>query len=214
MIISLIGFMGCGKSSVGKRLSELLCCPFMDLDDVIEASAGRSIPEIFASDGEAAFRQMELDTLYCLLEEYGPRSLHTLPIDRDQSDASEAVTMLALGGGTVMTKECAELIKKHTCCIYLKASVDTLVSHLEGESAGRPILQADPNGVISSEVEKSSLRFRIETLMATRSATYEETAHIIIDTDGKTIETVAQDIMQTIVVRTSERIIRAGIKRF
>ena len=60
MIISLIGFMGCGKSSVGRRLSELLCCRFMDLDDIVEEVAGLSISEIFAKDGELGFRQMEL----------------------------------------------------------------------------------------------------------------------------------------------------------
>ena len=59
--------MGCGKSSVGRRLSELLCCPFMDLDEEIEARAGRSIPEIFAEDGEEAFREMELETLKGIL---------------------------------------------------------------------------------------------------------------------------------------------------
>ena len=59
--------MGCGKSSVGRRLSELLCCPFMDLDEEIEARAGRSIPEIFAEDGEGAFREMELETLKGIL---------------------------------------------------------------------------------------------------------------------------------------------------
>ena len=59
--------MGCGKSSIGRRLSELLCCPFMDLDEEIEARAGRSIPEIFAEDGEGAFREMELETLKGIL---------------------------------------------------------------------------------------------------------------------------------------------------
>ena len=59
--------MGCGKSSVGRRLSQLLCCPFMDLDDLIVESAGRSIPEIFASEGEAGFRRMELEALMGIL---------------------------------------------------------------------------------------------------------------------------------------------------
>ena len=58
--------MGCGKSSVGRRLSELLCCPFMDLDSVIEEYAGKSIPEIFTEDGEAAFRAMEQKVLEAL----------------------------------------------------------------------------------------------------------------------------------------------------
>ena len=59
--------MGCGKSSVGRRLSELLCCPFMDLDEEIEAWAGKSIPEIFAEDGEAGFRAIEAERLGSIL---------------------------------------------------------------------------------------------------------------------------------------------------
>ena len=61
--------MGCGKSSVGRELSALLCWSYADLDAVIEEKAGRSIPEIFASDGEAAFRQMELDSLKDLVSD-------------------------------------------------------------------------------------------------------------------------------------------------
>mgnify|MGYP003313262708 CR=1 FL=1 len=91
--------MGCGKSSVGRKLSQLLCCPFMDLDSVIEERTGRSIPDIFANDGEAAFRQMELDTLQNILREVGRQSV------------------LSLGGGTVMTPECAELVREKTTCI-------------------------------------------------------------------------------------------------
>ena len=59
--------MGCGKSSVGKRLSELLCCRFMDLDEVIVEREGRSIPEIFAEDGEGEFRRMEKEALKSIL---------------------------------------------------------------------------------------------------------------------------------------------------
>ena len=65
--------MGCGKSSVGRRLSELLCCPFMDLDDVIVEREGRSIPDIFAAEGEAAFRLMELEALMGILSTSEPR---------------------------------------------------------------------------------------------------------------------------------------------
>lgn len=55
--------MGCGKSSVGRRLSALLSCSYADLDAIIEKAAGRTIPEIFTSEGEAAFRAMELTEL-------------------------------------------------------------------------------------------------------------------------------------------------------
>ena len=158
--------MGCGKSSVGRRLSELLCCHFMDLDDVIVEREGRSIPDIFATDGEAAFRAIEAQTL---------KKIFCHP---ERSEGSSTL-VLALGGGTVMTPECAELVRENTVCIYLRASVDTLVEHLESEAAGRPMLSGD-------------LRSRIETLMLQRSSTYEKTAHIIIDTDGKTIEDVSR----------------------
>ena len=160
--------MGCGKSSVGRELSRLLCCPFMDLDDVIVEREGRSIPEIFASSGETEFRRMEQEAL-----------MHILT---GLSRTDKKVTgILALGGGTVMAEECAKIVHKKTVCIYLRASVETLMDHLAGEVDNRPML-AD------------NLRTRIEELMSIRSATYEKTAHIMIDTDGKTIEEIAREI--------------------
>ena len=71
--------MGCGKSSVGRRLSELLCCSFMDLDDVIVERAGRSIPEIFETDGEAAFRKMEREVLRDIITSAGRHSVPEAP---------------------------------------------------------------------------------------------------------------------------------------
>ena len=62
--------MGCGKSSVGRKLSALLCWSYADLDAIIEKAAGRTIPEIFTSEGEAAFRQMELDALKDLVSDH------------------------------------------------------------------------------------------------------------------------------------------------
>ena len=199
--------MGCGKSSVGRRLSDLLCCPFMDLDEEIEAWAGKSIPEIFAEDGESAFRKMELKTLNGIVPmpmysrgplpaDAGPLPLpgggkmplaynrHTSLSSEDPYDESSQDIILALGGGTVMTRECADIVQNGTICIYLKASVETLVSHLEGQTANRPMLLGE------------SLRERISGLMDRRSATYESTAHIIIDTDGKTIDEIAETIVR------------------
>ena len=77
--------MGCGKSSVGRRLSRLLCCPFMDLDEIIEQKSGRTIPEIFAESGETGFRSIERNTLESIL-----------------SDQTETPAVLSLGGGTVL----------------------------------------------------------------------------------------------------------------
>ena len=197
--------MGCGKSSVGRRLSELLCCPFMDLDDVIVESAGRSIPEIFATEGEPAFRQMELEALKEMVPKYsrdplplrGPLPLTgggkmSLPYNRQTATEdilSEEKAVLALGGGAVMTRECEDIVREKTLCVYLKASVETLLEHLEGEAEGRPMLRAEKSG---------ELRERIENLMTIRSATYERTAHIIIDTDGKSIDEIAMEIKEAI----------------
>jgi len=206
MIISLTGFMGCGKSSVGRRLSELLCCSFIDLDDVIEEREGRSIPEIFATEGEATFRQMELKALEHVINNGGMERVwkqslpsHSAmgpslcgqrgstvstpsPCHPEVERHTNNDIILALGGGAVMTEACAEMVRERTLCVYLRASVETLVEHLAGETAGRPML-AD-----------ADLRTRIETLMQQRAATYEKTAHTIIDTDGKSIDEIACEI--------------------
>ena len=169
--------MGCGKSSVGRRLSQLLCCPFMDLDQVIEEREDRSIPEIFSRDGEPEFRRIELEALKHVVGEHPS-------------------LVLALGGGAVMTKECAEIVHSDTLCIYLKASVETLMEHLSGQTDSRPLLNThDCHSDRAKRVEESALRDRITELMALRSDTYEKTAHIVIDTDGKSIEAVASEII-------------------
>ena len=86
MIISLTGFMGCGKSSTGRELAARLDARFIDLDGEIVARTGRSIPDIFREGGEAAFRAVELATLRAVL---------------DEADAAGQDTVLALGGGAL-----------------------------------------------------------------------------------------------------------------
>ena len=192
MIISLTGFMGCGKSSIGRRLSELLCCPYIDLDSVIEEKEGRSIPDIFAKDGEAVFRQMEHAALTSVIttvsssSPYSPSSNDGNPIRTTSVPLTEStgIMALSLGGGTVMTRECAEMVMENTICIYLRASVDTLVTNLKDEADGRPMLQSSV-----------SLRERIEELMYQRADTYEKTSHIVVDTDGKSIDEIATAII-------------------
>ena len=148
--------MGCGKSSVGRKLSALLCWSYADLDAVIEGKAGCSIPEIFSSEGEAAFRQMELDALKDLVSDHADAMGPSLCGQRGSTvsdtppEASEPGKMiLSLGGGTVMTPECAELVHGQTLCIYLRASVETLVKHLESEAEGRPMLASGGDEGIS-----------------------------------------------------------------
>ena len=188
--------MGCGKSSVGRCLSELLCCPFIDLDEAICDRAGKSIPEIFASEGETEFRRLEAETLRSILTPSGTvrTEKQSLPLQAmgpslcgqrgsTVSPSLQHRMVIALGGGTVMTPECSEIVKERSVCIYLTASIDTLVRHLETEASGRPMLQGD------------SLRSRIEELMNIRTETYESIAHITIETDGKSVEAIAEEII-------------------
>ena len=195
--------MGCGKSSVGRKLSQLLCCPFMDLDPVIEERTGRSIPDIFANDGETAFRQMELDTLQNILREVGRQSAPPAP--SHSRAAGPYPIVLSLGGGTVMTPECAELVREKTLCIYLRTSVDALVCRLASEAEGRPLLdQAShpgDDGNNSPNESAALLHSRIESLMSRRASTYEATAHITIDTDDLSIDEIAQTLATKVKIR-------------
>ena len=171
--------MGCGKSSVGRRLSQLLCCPFMDLDAEIEARCSCAVADIFARDGEAEFRRIEKETLSDII------SAHA----QDTSIPANTTLILALGGGAVMTPECEQMVHGQTKCIYLRTSVEELVARLTDESAGRPLLAS------------SDLKTRIETLMSLRMETYERTAHHIISTDSKTIDEVASEITAALPAR-------------
>ena len=213
--------MGCGKSSVGRRLSQLLCCPFMDLDAEIEKRCGCTVAEIFAERGEAEFRMLEKETLKDILETGGrvleiPTSSSTPACKNQEHPSNERPQMiLALGGGAVMTEGSAEMVHRDTVCIYLRASVDTLIEHLTGETSGRPLLAATSLRGRERSANKpvafcsetacgrrngpkrrgNPLQERITKLMRERSSTYERTAHHIIDTDGKTVNDIALEII-------------------
>lgn len=163
MLITLTGFMGSGKTTVGRLLADALGCPFFDLDELIVKKAGKSIPDIFAQDGEPAFRQLEAKLLRQTVEKY-----------------CENAAVLSLGGGAVTTPASATLLHDKTVCIYLRATLDTLLQRLAGETAGRPL--AD-----------DSLAQRL----AAREPIYEETAHVTLDTDGLSPEEIVDEIVIT-----------------
>ena len=221
--------MGCGKSSVGRKLSQLLCCRFIDLDEVVEARAGKSVSEIFEEDGEAAFRSLELESLKGILCEEsarqwtplapshfvgpspyaGVRKCQFRPIALPNSEThvsdmlsqkifeGDTAVVLALGGGTVMTPECADMVRENTCCIYLRASVNTLLERLSSNTSNRPLMTRDPHAALGEAHRRGnpSLHSRIDELMSQRSSTYEKTANIVIDTDGKSIEQICLGIL-------------------
>lgn len=129
--VILIGFMGCGKSTVGYRLSYKLKKCLIDTDQLIERRAGMSISEIFKQKGEAFFRQMETECLRSLHHELGSR-------------------VVSLGGGTPIREENQEIIKSLGKVIYLKASPETIYSRVKHDTR-RPLLQCeDPKARIEA----------------------------------------------------------------
>lgn len=122
MLVALTGFMGCGKSTVGRLLADALGCPFIDLDEAIVKKAGRPIPAIFEADGERGFRRLEKQVLEQTVAKY-----------------AENTAVLALGGGTVTVPGAVGLLQENTLCIYLKASLETIQGRLEGQTQVRPL---------------------------------------------------------------------------
>jgi len=132
--ITLVGLMGVGKSSVGRRLANALDLPFKDADVEIEAAAGRSIPDIFAEMGEPAFREGERRVITRLLE--------------------SPPHVLATGGGAFMNDETRKLIKERSISVWLKADLDVLVRRV-GRKDSRPLLSGkDPLEVLTELAEK------------------------------------------------------------
>src|SRR5690554_539924 len=120
--IILIGYMGSGKSSVGKFLSEISDIKYYDLDELIEESQQKSITDIFRSDGEIYFRKIES------------------VIFRETLQKKESY-ILALGGGTPCYANNHELLHSpDVISVYLKASVDTLITRLQKEQYNRPLI--------------------------------------------------------------------------
>lgn len=124
----LVGLMGAGKTSVGKRLANLLGVGFVDSDVEIAEAAGMSIPEIFATLGEPAFRDGERRVISRLLD--------------------ERPGVLATGGGAFMEARTREEIKRRATSVWLRADVDLLFERVR-DRPGRPLLQvANPKAVL------------------------------------------------------------------
>jgi shikimate kinase len=128
--VVLVGMMGVGKSSVGKRLATLLDCRFVDADDEIEASAQMSIPEIFDTFGEDYFRDGERRVMARLLQ-----------------DGSRCV--IATGGGAFCNAETRNLILEKAATVWLDSDVETLVERTSRKD-NRPLLkEGDPREILA-----------------------------------------------------------------
>ena len=128
--IILIGYMGSGKSTVGRKAAKAVKYSFLDTDDLIEKEEGMTVAKLFEEKGEPYFREKETETIKRLIAE--PKG-----------------NIIATGGGLPMKAGNAELLKDLGTVIYLKAETDTLVKRLSGDTA-RPLLK---NGDLREKIE-------------------------------------------------------------
>ena len=164
--IILVGPMGSGKTTIGKRLSESLNLDFFDSDHEIIDTTGVSIDHIFDVEGEKGFRTRESDVL---------KKLCNMPN-----------IVLATGGGAVILEENRELIMKSGSVIYLLSSVDQILRRT-AKSKTRPLLEKSNNR-----------RKTITGILEARDSLYKEVASLIINTNGKKLNEVIDEIIEAL----------------
>ncbi len=160
--IYLCGFMATGKSSIGKRLASLLGYDFLDMDAVIEREEGMTIPQIFSSRGEPAFRALESDLVQRL--------------------AAQGRKVVATGGGTVAKRKNLEILKNSGTVITLTADPETILLRV-GSGEDRPMLRGGDKmeRIAALMAEREDAYAQADIIVDTSSLGIDETArHICI----------------------------------
>ena len=162
-IVVLVGMMGAGKTTVGRSVASRLGVDFVDTDDLVEARAGKSVRDIFASEGEAAFRTLESQVL--------AESLKS-PVD----------VVVAAAGGTVLSESNRAALREHAdVVVWLDADVSAL-GERASRGAHRPLLDGD-------------VEDRLMALDGERRVLYQSVADVRLDTTGKGIAGVVQEVV-------------------
>lgn len=167
MIITLVGYMGTGKSHISNILSNKLNFKLFDLDKEISKKFELSIAEIFKNHGEIFFRKAEKETL-------------------DEILSSDESVILSVGGGTPVYYDNMERINEKSISIYLRTSVSTLSERLKKNKEKRPLIAKIPDEDLPEFIAKHLFE---------RNPFYAK-AHYIVDTDQKTTEEIAEEIIQ------------------
>jgi shikimate kinase len=133
-LVYIIGFMGSGKSTAGRKLAMSLGWTFVDLDRKIEEVAGKTIPQIFSDDGEEKFRELETSVL--------------------QSLKTEVKTIISTGGGTPCHGDNMQIMLATGLTIYLKMTPEQLTSRLLESTGQRPLLKNIPDNKLNEFISK------------------------------------------------------------
>jgi shikimate kinase len=159
----LVGLMGTGKTSVGRACAARLDRPFVDLDEQVETGTGRPVAEIFATDGEAAFRALERAALADVC-------------------ASPVPLVIACGGGAMGDADNRRRVRAAGVVVWLTADPATLAARVGHgtDRALRPLLAGGDPPVAT-----------LERLASLRAPAYEAAAHVTVDTTGRTVDEVA-----------------------
>ena len=167
MNLILIGYRATGKTTVAQVLSRRLGWNWMDADVEIERRAGKSIAEIFAEDGEPVFRDIEAQVIV------------------DLCKGEQLV--LAAGGGAPLRPESRQAMRAAGQVVWLKAEPETILTRMSGDTttAGRRPDLTNRGGLAE-----------IVDLLGKRTAIYRESAHLEVDTEGKTPEQIAGEILE------------------
>jgi shikimate kinase len=169
MVITLIGYRGTGKSTVGPQLAVRLGYVFLDADPEIERRAGNSIRQIFADSGEPAFRRLEAEFL------------------AEQLQRNQLV--LAPGGGAVLNETTRERMRSAGPVVWLTAPTDVIVQRMADDATSterRPALTSLPP------------RDEIEQLLAQRTPLYAQAASITVETSGKHVDAIVEEILSAL----------------
>jgi len=173
----LVGMMGAGKSTVGRRCAERLEREFVDTDDLVAMRAGVPVTEVFARDGEAAFREVE----------------RTAVAD---ACAARVPAVIAAGGGAVLDAENRKRMRDSGLVVWLQASPAQLAKRV-GDGRGRPLL--------ARSAGSSDANTTLELIEAARRPAYEAAAHATIDTAGLEVGAVVDAVLATFNA-TTERV--------
>lgn len=160
--VFLVGFMGSGKSTVARLVAAAIGRPSVDLDEVVELSSGRPVPEIFAEDGEEAFRGAETQALLSLSE--------------------QPPSVVACGGGVVLRPENRAALKRMGTVVFLSVSAAEALARI-GDVSTRPLLSGAGGALAAT------------ALLAAREGLYRSVADVVVDTEGRTPDEVAEAVV-------------------